>query len=70
VVSAIKTFQAALTFNPNDSDTVENLVQGAMETGRFDLINPAFLDSLKQAQRENPDFIKLIDTLQNSASAI
>jgi Flp pilus assembly protein TadD len=66
-VSAINTFQTALTFNPGDSDALANLVQTAQETGRFDLINPALLDAIKQAQSDNPDFIGLINAQQNSA---
>jgi GT2 family glycosyltransferase/glycosyltransferase involved in cell wall biosynthesis len=70
IVSAMKTFQTALTFNPKDFDALENLVQAATETGRFDLVNPTILDTLIQAQSENPGSMRLINTQQNSASAI
>jgi GT2 family glycosyltransferase/glycosyltransferase involved in cell wall biosynthesis/SAM-dependent methyltransferase len=64
---AMKTFQAALVLNPKDSDALENLVQAAMESSRFDLINPALLNTLKKAQPANPDIVTLINAQQNSA---
>ena len=65
--SAMKTFQTALNFNPKDQDALGNLVQVATESSRFDLINPALLNSLKKAQPANPDLVTLINAQQNSS---
>ena len=64
--SAINIFQKALTFNPNDCDALENLIQAATEASRFDLIDPALLNTVKKAQPTNPDFVELINAQQNS----
>ena len=64
---AMKTFQAALTLNPKDSNALENLVQAATESSRFDLINPALLKTVKKAQPANPDLVALINAQQSSA---
>jgi GT2 family glycosyltransferase len=65
--SAMKIFQTALTFNPRDHDALGNLVQAATKSSRFDLINPALLNTLKKAQPANPDLVALINAQQNSA---
>lgn len=65
IVSAMKTFQTALILNPKDADALGNLAQAAKETARFDLIKPGLLDKLRQTQRENPDLLILINSLQN-----
>jgi radical SAM protein with 4Fe4S-binding SPASM domain len=67
-ISAMDTFQTALTNNPKDPDAMGNLLQAATETGRFDLINANLLENLKQAQPGNPDLMKLINAQQDSAS--
>jgi tetratricopeptide (TPR) repeat protein len=67
VTSAINIFQKALNFNPNDRDALENLMQAATETSRFDLIDPALLNTVKKAQPANPDFVELINAQQSSA---
>jgi tetratricopeptide (TPR) repeat protein len=61
VVSAMETFQIVLSLSPKDPDALANLLQAAMETGRFDLLKPNLLDTLKQAQPTNPDIERLID---------
>ena len=63
---AMKTFQTALTFNPKDQDALGNLVQAATESSRFDLINPALLNTVKKVQPANPDLVALINAQQNS----
>lgn len=63
-VSAMETFQIALSFNPKDPDALANLTQAATETGRIDLIKQNLLDILKQAQPENPDLATLINVQQ------
>jgi len=60
-VSAINTFQTALSLNPKDSGVLANLLQAATEAGRFDLIKPTLPEIVKQAQPANPDIAKLID---------
>jgi GT2 family glycosyltransferase len=61
VVSAMETFQIALSFNPKDPDALANLLRAATETGKFDLLKPNLLDTLKQAQPANPDIARLIN---------
>lgn len=68
--SAMKTFQVALSLNPKDSDALENLVEAATESSRFDLIDPALLKTVKKAQPENPDLVALINAQQNSAMTV
>ena len=65
--SAMKTFQAALRLNPKDSNALENLLQAATESSRFDLINPALLKTVEKAQPANPDLVTLINAQQNLA---
>jgi Flp pilus assembly protein TadD len=64
---AMKTFQTALTLNPKDRDALENLLQAAMESSRFDLINPGLLNTVKKAQPANHDLVTLINAQQTSA---
>jgi len=61
VVAAIETFQIALGLNPKDSDALANLLQAATETGRFDLLKPNMLNTIKQVQPINPGITKLVD---------
>jgi tetratricopeptide (TPR) repeat protein len=65
--SAMKIFQTALTFNPKDHDALGNLVQAATKSSRFDLINPALLNTLKKAQPANSDVVTLINAQKSSA---
>lgn len=69
VVSAMKIFQTALSFNSNDPDALANLLQAATKTGRFDLIDSALMNRVKEAQPANPDLVKLINAQQDSAKA-
>ncbi len=58
-LSALDTFQIALTFNPNDHDALENLLQAARETGRFDRIDQTLVETLNKAQPGSPEVMKL-----------
>lgn len=66
MISAMETFQIALSFNPEDPDALANLLQAATETGRFDLIKQNLLDILKQAHPANQDIARLIDGHQGN----
>ena len=65
-LTAIEIFQDALTFNPEDTDALANLLQAAAETGRHDLLKPDLLDTVNRAQPANPDIVSLIDLLKGN----
>jgi glycosyltransferase involved in cell wall biosynthesis len=60
IESALKTFQTAIALNPKDQDTLENFIQAATETSRFDLIDPVLLKTLKHDHPKNPGLLNLI----------
>lgn len=66
-VSALRTFQTALGFDPADPDALANLARAASGTGRFDLLEPALLDVLKRAQPANSDIALLADGCRRNA---
>ena len=67
--ASLDTFQVALRINPEDSDALGNLVQGVIETERFDLLQQDLLDTLRQKHPAHPDVVRLFTAQQNAAGA-
>lgn len=67
-LSAMKIFQSALRINRNNPDALANLLHVATETGRFDLIDPTLLDSLKPLKEANLGIDDIPHTLKENSS--
>jgi len=60
-LTAMATFRNSLDVNPKDPDALGNLLRAAAETGRFDLVDPELLASVRKAQPAHPDLARLVE---------